>query len=395
MKKLLILNLGSTSFKFKLYSYENELSQLATGEIGNISNPISDCEIKCGDKVVLDEKIHCACHFDAFKLCIDKIKEIGLLNDLSELSATCYKAVHGGKISGTRVVDEELLNVMKQMIPLAPKHNPVYIELMEAIRNNYPNLLQLAHFETAFHATIPEYRVVYGVPYSWYKDYGIRRYGFHGASHEYISLAAKKLCPKASRIISIHLGGSCSCCAIQNGKSIASSMGATPQSGLLQNNRVGDLDCFTLNAVEKQVGGFDKVYSELSNNGGLKGLSGVSNDMREVIEAADNGNQQAKLTIDAFVDNIVGYIGMFTAYLGGLDAIIFTGGIGTRSSYIREHVVNKLGFVKAILDSEKNNAKNKEDHLVSAENSAVEIWAVTTDEEYVLAKDTINYIQNN
>lgn len=392
MTKLLILNLGSTSFKFKLYSYDGKLEQLATGEIGNISTKSSECKIKCGDKTVLNENINCPSHFDAFSLCIDNIKEIGLLDDLSQLKAVCYKAVHGGAISGTQVVDEKLLDTMKAMIPLAPKHNPVYIELMEAIRNSYPELLQLAHFETSFHQSIPQYRVVYGTPYNWYKGYGIRRYGFHGSSHEYIALRMKQLQPEAERVISVHLGGSCSACAIKNGKSIATSMGATPQSGLFQNNRVGDLDCFTLPIVAEKIGGYDEVFKQLSNNAGLKGLSGISNDMRDVIEAADKGNKQAELAVDAFCDNILGYIGMFTAYLGGLDAITFTGGIGARSSIIREKVIKNLSFCNAILDVERNNANISEDHLVTSDDSKVKIYVVTTDEEYVLAKETVAFV---
>lgn len=391
MIKLLILNLGSTSFKFKLYEYEKELNQIGTGEVSNISGSISDFKIEYSDK--LDSKqIKCENHFLAFTLCIDYIKDLGLLNDFSELKAICYKAVHGGKLSGTQVVNDELLSIMKQMVPLAPKHNPVYIELMEAIKNSYPDLLQLAHFETAFHANMPLYRAAYGVSYKWLEEYGIRRYGFHGSSHEYISLRMKELDKDVKKLISVHLGGSCSVCAIDDGKSIASSMGATPQSGLFQNNRVGDLDSFAIPVLADKLGSYDAVYKELSNNSGLKGLSGISNDMREVIEQMNNGNAQAKLTIEAFVDNIVGYIGMFTAYLGGLDAIAFTGGIGTRSSQIRKMVVEKLGFYNVRIDDKLNEENNKQDHIVSSSDSKVKVYAITTNEELVLANETIKYL---
>ena len=295
-----------------------------------------------------------------------------------------YKAVHGGPITGTQIIDDTVLDNMEEYVSLAPAHNPIYIRMMRMLKKEYPNLRQVARFETSFHQSIPQYRTLYGVPYEWKEKYGIRRYGFHGSSHEYIAHKMKELEPSAKRIISLHLGGSSSLCAINEGKSIACSMGATPQSGIFQNNRVGDFDVFCLPALVRQYGDFKAVMSELSTRSGFLGLSGVSNDLREVLKARDEGNERAELAVRAFVDGIVGYIGMYAAYLGGVDALVFTGGIGLNSSIIREMVCDQLGFISVVLDHEKNSGR--EDTKISASQSKVSVWTLKTNEELIVAE---------
>lgn len=388
--KILVLNLGSTSFKFKLFDFTEGEKILASGGVESIGSPKGAYQVTVSG---VEEKGECTCgvHGDAMDLCIDKLVENNVIKSIGDVDAIGYKAVHGGSIIGARFVDDDLMKVMEDFSSFVPAHNPVYLNTMRAIQDKYPKLSQIAYFETSFHATMPEYRAIYGVPYEWYTDYGIRRYGFHGSSHSYISSKLHELQPEASRIISIHLGGSSSLCAIKDQISIAESMGATTQSGLFHNNRVGDLDAFCIpDLIKRYKGDSDEVFRQLSTKGGFLGISGVSNDLREVLKARDAGNKRADLAVKAFVDSIVGYIGMFTAYLGGLDSIVFTGGIGQHSSVVREMVCHELGWLSLYLDSEKN-LKAKEERIDTAQ-SRVSVWVLETNEELMVARQVKNLI---
>jgi acetate kinase len=281
---------------------------------------------------------------------------------------------------------------MERVTPLAPAHNPIYLNAMRDVAKRYPELKQVARFETSFHGTIPEKRVTYGVPYAWKEELGIRRYGFHGSSHQYISQAVKKLQPEARRIVNCHLGGSSSICAILDGKSVATSMGATLQSGLFNNNRVGDFEPFCLPLLMKKLNcSVEDILNILSKQSGLLGLSGVSNDLRQVLEAADGGNEHARLAVDTLVDNIVGYIGMYIAYLGGLDALVFTGGIGLNSDVIRKGVCEKFGYLGLKLDAKRNAERG--DGCISTTDSAVSVWRLKTDEESIVAQNVCQLLQ--
>ena len=387
MKKIFIMNLGTTSFKFKLYSFSEAQQQvLASGEIESVGALESAYDLQWGDGKKCVGKTNISDHGAGFAFCVSMLQESGILSNMDDLDAVGYKAVHGGNLSGTQIVTDALLEEMERMVPLAPAHNPIYLQAMRDIRGRYPNLKQIARFETSFHGTIPDYRTSYGVPYSWREELGIRKYGFHGSSHEYIAGKIHELNPAAGKVISCHLGGSSSICAIKDGKSIATTMGATPQSGLFNNNRVGDFESFCLPMlIEHYDGSLEKVLKVLSKESGLLGLSGVSNDLRQVLQAMDNGNEQAKLAVEALVDNIVGYIGMYVAYLGGLDALVFTGGIGLHSDRIRQLVCARFGYLGLELDAEKNAAANTE--LVSSVRSSVEVHRIKTDEEIVVARN--------
>lgn len=391
MRKILVLNLGSTSFKFKLYSFGGDEKEtlLSTGEIERVGSDSGSCNFDFGGE---KESGRCSCptHGDAFAYCIQQLTGHRILVSLEDLDAVGYKAVHGGKIDGPRLVTEELLAAMESYVPFAPAHNPMYIKTMREIGLKYPKLSQVACFETVFHTTVPEYRTVYGVPHQWRELYGICRYGFHGASHEYISRRMAELSPDVKRLISVHLGGSSSLCAVEGGKSVAASMGATPQSGLFQNNRVGDFDVFCLPELIRRLGSLDVVLGALSTRSGFLGLSGVSNDLREVIEAGEGGNANARLALESFVDNIVGYIGMYTAYLGGLDAIAFTGGIGQNSGLIRAKICEKLAFMNIRLQDDQ--ARRTADAKISASDSGAEIWMLKTNEELMVARKTLKLI---
>ena len=389
MRKILVLNLGSTSFKLKLFEIYKDEKLLASGSVEIGENGKSKIS---ANNIVLEANCTCLCHADAMEHCIQMIEKAGIVVDLKKVDAIGYKAVHGGAISGARIIDEMLLAEMEKMIPFAPAHNPVYLSMMRHIREKYPLITQVACFETSFHQTQPLYRAVYGVPYEWIQQFGIRRYGFHGSSHSFIAWKMSQAAPRLKRIISCHLGGSSSLCAIQDGKSAAASMGVTPQSGLFHNNRVGDLDVFCLPTLAEKMGGIDNVMSILSKESGFKGLSSVSNDLREVITAADYGNSQAKLAIEAFCDNIVGYIGMYTAYMGGLDAIVFTGGIGFNSARIRSDVCNRLGFINVKLNEEANIAGNE--GCISGTGSGISVWIIETNEELMVARGCMDCLNN-
>ena len=377
--KILVLNLGTTSFKFKLYDFASGEVPQASGQVERVGSGRSAWKLAYQAQVRTGKE-YCANHEAAFHLCMDLLADEQIISSLSELDGVGFKAVHGGPLRGAQEVDEHVLSTMNEYAAFAPAHNPMYTGLMRKLRTSYPRLCQVACFETSFHAEIPLKRVVYGVPFDWVEKYGIRRYGFHGSSHNYIAVKMQEVAPEAQKIISLHLGGSSSLCAIVDGKSIAASMGATPQSGLFQNNRVGDFDSFCLPRLIEVYGDLDKVMEQLSTQSGFQGLSGVSNDLRDVIEKAEIGNEQAKLAIDAFIDNCIGYIGMYIAYMQGVDALVFTGGIGLNCTIIRERICEHFDYLRIKLDPEKNRGK------ISIPESSIEIWTLEANEELIVAR---------
>jgi acetate kinase len=321
-----------------------------------------------------------------------------ILKQLREtpLDAVGFKAVHGGPISGAVRVDEKVIATMQQFADVAPAHNPPYIAAMKAFAAKLPDVPQVAAFETAFHQTIPAARQVYAIPHAWTEELGIRRYGFHGASHRYVATRVQELVGKerSRRIISCHLGGSSSICAIDSGKSVATSMGLTPQTGLPQNNRVGDFDTFALQRLLKHGLSVDDVLKALSKESGLLGISGVSNDLRDIESAVAQGNARAKLAIDAFVESARHYIGAYLVVLGGCDVLAFTGGIGENAVNVRESICRGLGFVGINLDHAKNQVRGRE-AKISAVESDCEIWIVPTNEELIVARQTESVLNAN
>ena len=260
---------------------------------------------------------------------------------------------------------------------------------MRAFREKLPGLPQVAAFETAFHQTIPMSRQVYAIPHEWTEKLGIRRYGFHGASHRYIAARVPELVgrEKSRRVISCHLGGSCSVCAIEDGKSVANSFGMTAQSGVPHNNRVGDFDTFALLKLTRQGHSLDEVFRKLSKEGGMLGMSGVSTDMRDVEKAAAGGSQRARLAIDAFVESVRHYVGAYLVALGGCDVLAFTGGIGENGIDLRAAICRNLEWAGIVLDPQKNQVRGKETKVSSVESDA-EIWTVPTNEELIVARQT-------
>lgn len=367
---IMVLNLGSTSFKYKLFEVGDAEKQIAEGGFENVG-PAGNMS-----------------HMDAFAETEKELKAQGALESFERLDAVGYKAVHAGDVTGAKIIDDEILAIMEQYSVFAPAHNPVYIGVMREMKERFPKLLQIGYFETSFHASIPEKRVLYGVPYEWKEKLGIRRYGFHGSSHSYMAWKMKKEAPNCKKVISFHLGGSSSVCAIENGMSIASSMGATPQSGVFQNNRVGDMDMYCLPGLMKEYNDdWERILKDLSSKGGLLGVSKVSNDLRDIEKAAKEGNRQAKLTIDAYVDNLVGYAGMFDAYLKGAQALVFTGGIGKGSSLIRKRVCEELAYKGIVLDERANELGNE--GKISSAESRVEVYIWKTNEELMVMRQCL------
>jgi len=366
---ILVANLGSTSFKFRVLDSAANFAEVARGGYERIGQPNGDF----------------ATHGDV----IDVI----LKNLPAKPDAIGFKAVHGGPISGAVRVDAHVLDVMQQFADVAPAHNPCYIAAMQAFAEKLPGVPQVACFETAFHATIPASRQTYAIPYEWTEKLGIRKYGFHGASHRYIATRVKELNPTATKIISCHLGGSSSICAINDGKSVATTMGLTPQTGLPQNNRVGDFDTFALLKLLKTGLSVDDVLKKLGKESGLLGISGVSNDMRD-IEAAADTNPRARLAIDTYAESIRHYIGAYLAVLNGLDALVFTAGIGENGIALREQICTGFDYAGIKIDTEHNNVKSKEVRIDS-DRSTVQIWVVPTNEELIVAKQTQDVLLNS
>lgn len=392
--KVLVANLGSTSFKYRLFDMESE-TQLARGGIDRIGQDAdSICVAEVGSHTSREEK-RIPDHAAAVRMCLEQLtdSETGCLKSVSEVAAIGFKAVFAGRLSGVRLVDEKLLETMEALADVAPAHNPPYARAMRQLMASFPEIPLVAALETAFHETIPpEYRT-YSVPYEWTENYEVRRWGFHGASHRFIGTRMAQLLGRDdAKVISCHLGGSSSICAIEAGQSKSTSMGMTPQSGLPQNNRVGDFDPFALRLVRRLTGkDYDTLLNELASQGGLLGLSGVSNDLRDIENAAEAGNERAKLAIHVYAADIKRYVGQYLAVLNGADAIVFTGGIGENSSIVRNLVCDNMSYAGIELDQTRNETL-KGEVLLSSDRSKVQIWTVPTNEEIVVARQTVEVV---
>ncbi len=394
--KVLVANLGSTSFKYRLFDMDDPAEPvLARGAIERIGSPNAKVVTK-SPKGEREQVGPIADHGEAVRLCLDQLTdpEIGVLADASEVSAIGFKAVHAKNLTGVHVVDEAVLAAMEAFADVAPAHNPPYTRAMRMLRERFPQLPLVAAFETGFHRTIPEANQRYAIPDAWATELGIRRWGFHGASHRYISWRMPELMGRQDiKVISCHLGGSSSLCAIRNGESVGCSLGMSPQSGLPHNNRVGDFDVFALPVILRETGkSLDEVLDILANQSGLEGVGCAGRDLRDIEAAAAAGDARAQLAIDQFVGAIRHYLGAFLVELGGADAIVFTGGIGENSSVIRSGVCRDLGWFGIELDPTLN-ASGPVERVVSTPGSRVQVWTVPTNEEIVVARQSREVLQ--
>lgn len=389
--KVLVANLGSTSFKYRLFDLSTE-TQLARGGIDRIGQPdaLSSCAVQIGAyKAETQQPV--PNHAAAVGICLEQLTDPqhGCLKSVDEVGGIGFKAVFAGDLSGVRVVDEALLRKMESLSDIAPAHNPPYVRAMRQLQQAFPKIPLVAALETGFHETIPFEHRAYAVPYEWYTDFEIRRWGFHGASHRFIAgRIAQILGREDLKVISCHLGGSASICAIRNGESFAASMGMSPQGGLPNNNRVGDFDAYAIPVIMKRTGlTFEQVLTEMSSKGGLLGISGLSGDCRDLEEAAAEGHDRAEKALKLFEASIRSYVGSYLALLGGADVIVFTGGIGEKSERIRANVCRDMEWAGIELCAEKNSAAKDESRL-NRDRSRVQIWTVPTNEEIVVARQT-------
>ena len=389
--KVLVANLGSTSFKYRLFDLPSE-TQLARGGIDRIGQATSACFVEInGRKEESSQQV--SDHAAAVQICLDQLThpDYGCVKSVSEVAAIGFKAVFAGNLSGVRVVDDALLAKMEDLSDIAPAHNPMYAKAMRQLRSAFPQIPLVAALETAFHDTIPPENKLYSIPLEWAEQYEIKRWGFHGASHRFLNTRMAQLLGRNDlKVITCHLGGSNSLCAARAGLSQATSMGMSPQTGLLQNNRVGDFDPFALPILLRKTGKtLVQILEDLSSKAGLLGLSGVSQDCRDVEEAAAKGNERAKLALDVFVSSIRQYLGAYLTVLGGADVIVFSGGIGENGPQIRANVCKNMEWAGIVLDEAKNNSLPRgSESCISAASSKTQIWVVPTNEEIVVARQT-------
>jgi acetate kinase len=385
--KILVANLGSTSFKYRLFDMDSQ-RQLARGGIERIGSPESRATVQIGE-YKQDMPVKAADHVDAVHHCLAQLTDPahGCLCDAGEVSAIAFKTVHGGRYSGVQRVTPDVLTAMQEMCGVAPAHNPPYIAAMCLLADKLPQIPLVAAFETDFHQTIPTCNRLYAVPYEWFESLGVRRWGFHGASHRYIAWRTAELLGRSDlRVISCHLGGSSSLCAIRNGQSMATTMGMSAQSGLPQNNRAGDFDAFALPWIMQKTGkSLAEVLAILANQSGLLGISGVGTDYRDIAEAAAAGNARAKLALDVYAANVRHYLGAYLVELGGAEVIVFTGGIGENAAELRTAVCRNLAELGIVLDAAANERARGE-VSIHAPQSRVQIWVMPTNEELVVAR---------
>lgn len=391
--KVLAANVGSTSLKFKLFEMPEETA-LCEAKIERVGS--RDKAIFAYGSLVTGKhyRLEGQCIPDyttGIRMFLEALVsgEYGVIKSAGEIDRIGFKTVLSKGFYGVHELTDAVMDGMRDYLFIAPVHNAAYLEAIGQFNNLLPDVPKIGVFETAFHTTIPIERRIYGVPYEWYEKYGLMRMGYHGASHGYI---AQESCAygKAGRVISCHLGGSCSVCAIQDGRSVDTSFGFSLQSGLIHANRTGDADPYMIPFLQSEGLSAEEIEDGLSKHGGLLGISGVSNDMRDLQSAAESGNERARLAVDAFVSGIIKQIGAFYAELGGLDQLVFTGGIGEHSAFVRNAVCSQLRHLGIELDEEKNSASESVG-VVSAAGSAVLVTVVPANEELGVARETAAY----
>ena len=385
-----ILNAGSSSLKYQLMNPETT-EVLASGLCerigidGRLVHEAHDKKIK--------KELSMPTHKEAIEIVLDQLTkgEDKVISNIEEISSIGHRVVHGGEyFSQSVIIDDDVLSKLEKLVPLAPLHNPAHIIGIKICKELMPTKPNIAVFDTAFHQTMPASSYMYAVPYSDYKEHGVRKYGFHGTSHYYVSNQATKLLNKENtKVIVCHLGNGSSICAVQDGKSVDTSMGLTPLEGLMMGTRSGDLDPAVISyLMEKKEMSAEQLVNYLNKESGLLGISGISSDLREIIEASSNGDERAMLSIDMKCNRIKKYICSYAGILGGVDAICFTAGIGENANIIREKVCSGLEFMGVKIDKEKNEKRIDGNREINKEDSQTKIFIIPTNEELVIAKDT-------
>jgi acetate kinase len=397
MFKILVLNIGSTSFKYQLFDMDNEVS-LAKGKFEKVGNRQSPLQHIRSEKILINGQIDTSAGYSScIKIMIEILlsKENGVIHDLSEINAIGFKTVHAGEIGKPSLINDEIIKAMEQYSTIMPAHNPPYIKAIQQFQILLPNIPQVAVFETFFHREIPDYAYIYSVPYEWFEKYRIRKYGFHGASHRYVTERLAKIlgCSLTGlKIVSCHLGGSSSICAVKDGKSLDNSMGFSAQAGIPMSTRCGDIDPFILSFImEKENLSCSEVMNLLVKKSGLLGISGISGEVRDLEVISEKENFRPNLALNVFVYTVKKYLGAYIAIMGGLDAVIFTGGVGENSINIRKRVCEGLECFGIELDEERNQLKSKE-NLISKDKSKVKMFVIPTNEELIVARETLKVL---
>ncbi|MDD2995002.1 MAG: acetate kinase [Paludibacter sp.] len=398
--KILVLNCGSSSVKYKLLDM-NSNEELGSGGVEKIGMKGSFLKHvrKDGQKVILKGEI--LEHQTAVEYILGVLtsQKHGAVESLEEINAVGHRVVHGGeKFNSSVLITDEVIHKIVECIDIAPLHNPPNLAGINAINELLPNVPQVAVFDTAFHQTMPEYAYMYGIPYSLYTKYGIRRYGFHGTSHRYVSRRACEflgLDYSKTKMITAHIGNGASITAIENGKSVDTSMGFTPIEGLMMGTRSGDVDLGVVTfLMEKEMIGSASVSTLFNKHSGVLGISGLSSDMRDIENAVANGDERATLALDMYEYRIKKYIGSYVAALNGVDVLVFTGGVGENQTGTRIKVCKGLEFMGVKVDPELNKIRGKE-MVISTPDSSVKVVVIPTDEEYMIASDTLEIVNQN
>ena len=396
--KILVLNCGSSSIKYALYDMSDK-SVLTSGGIEKIGLPDSFIKLKLADgqKVKIDREI--PEHTAGVKFIFEVLTtgDYAVLSDLHELDAVGHRMVHGGeRFNQSVLLDDEVMKAFAACNDLAPLHNPANIKGVNAVKELLPELPQVGVFDTAFHQTMPDYAYMYAVPYELYTKYGVRRYGFHGTSHRYVS---QRVCdylgirPEGTKIITCHIGNGASIAAVKDGKCVDTSMGLTPLEGLIMGTRSGDIDAGAVTFIMDKEQLDTKGLSNLLNKqSGLLGVSGGKSDFRDILQAIADGNDHARLAKEMYTYRIKKYIGEYAAAMGGVDVIVFTGGAGENQWEVREGATSGLEFLGVNVDVEKNHACRAVEATISSDDSRVKVCVIPTDEELMIATDTLNIV---
>ncbi len=393
--KIIAVNAGSSSLKFKLLGMPEE-NKLASGVVERIGLDDSIFAIKySGEKVKLIESI--PTHKIAVDMLLEKLVSLGILNSLDEIEGVGHRVVHGGEFfSDSVIITEEVVKAIEAVSDLAPLHNPANLTGIKAFEDALPNVPAVAVFDTAFHQTMKPIEYMYSVPYEWYTKYGVRKYGFHGTSHKYVSLRAAAMLnkkPEDTKVIVCHIGNGASLCAVKYGKSFDTSMGFTPLAGIAMGTRSGDIDPAIVQFIcEKENLSLDEVIELLNKKSGYLGLSGLSSDSRDLWEAVERGDKKSILAVEKQAKMIADYIGAYYIALEGCDAICFTAGIGENASETRTLVVNRLRALGVKLDHGKN-LIHGEETVISKRSSKIKILLIPTNEELMIARDTLRLIK--
>jgi acetate kinase len=397
--KILVLNCGSSSIKYALYNMDDQ-SVLTSGGIEKIGLPDSFIKIKLADgrKVQIDEPIPEHTKGVKFILQVLTEGEYAVLNSLDELDAVGHRTVHGGeKFNKSVLLTDEVMEAFAACNDLAPLHNPANIKGINAVKELLPEIPQVGVFDTAFHQTMPDYAYMYALPYELYKDFGVRRYGFHGTSHRYVS---ERVCEflgiksEGTKIITCHIGSGASIAAVKDGKCDDTSMGLTPLEGLVMGTRSGDIDAGAVTFIMDKLNLDTKGISDLLNKkSGLAGVSGISNDFRDILAGINEGNERARIAKEMYTYRIKKYIGEYAAAMGGVDVILFTGGAGENQWDVRQEATEGLEFMGVKVDIEKNKACRATEAVISTDDSRVKVCVIPTDEELMIALDTLALVK--